>query len=147
MRKPFENAGMLSPMPNQPIHGVLTPHVVPLDSRGEINEPELRRYVEWLIEKGVHGLYPNGSTGEFIRLTVEERRRIIAPVRPVRPEFVFMTGWDAVLVPMLLVGCQGGTHATSGVVPEATRAIHDLTQAGRIDEALALQHRLITLFD
>ena len=36
---------------------------------------ELRRYVDWLIERGVHGLYPNGSTGEFTRFT---RRRAAA---------------------------------------------------------------------
>ena len=29
----------------------------------------------WL-HQGVHGLYPNGSTGEFTRLTEEERRTI-----------------------------------------------------------------------
>ena len=40
------------------------------------NEAELRRYVDWLIERGVHGLYPNGSTGEFTRFTAEERRRL-----------------------------------------------------------------------
>ncbi|MEX2359106.1 MAG: dihydrodipicolinate synthase family protein, partial [Pirellulaceae bacterium] len=60
------------------LSGIFTPNIVPLDSRGEINEEELRRYVDWLIERGVHGLYPNGSTGEFLRFTVEERRRIIA---------------------------------------------------------------------
>src|SRR5512141_1769937 len=59
------------------ITGILTPHIVPLDDRGEINEAELRRYVDWLIVKGVDGLYPNGSTGEFIRFTPDERRRII----------------------------------------------------------------------
>jgi len=40
---------------------------------------------------------------------------------------------------MLLAGCQGGTHATSGCVPEVTRAIYDLTTAGRIAEAFRLQ--------
>jgi dihydrodipicolinate synthase/N-acetylneuraminate lyase len=247
-------------MHHAPIHGILTPHIVPLDEAGGINEPELRRYVDWLIEKGVHGLYPNGSTGEFTRFSVEERRRIIEivceqaagrvpvlagaaeanvsetlsacetyhgygaravaivspiyyklspesvfayfreiaihspidvtlynipmfaspidlptirrlaeferivgikdssgdlagmmrliqAVRPVRPDFVFMTGWDALLVPMLLAGCQGGTHATSGIVPELTRAIYDLTHAGRIDEAYRLQYQLLNLFD
>src|SRR5512140_3314528 len=59
------------------ITGILTPHIVPLDGRGDINETELRRYVDWLIVKGVDGLYPNGSTGEFIRFTPDERRRII----------------------------------------------------------------------
>src|SRR5205085_5109606 len=57
--------------------GIFTPNIVPLDSRGQINEPGLRQYVDWLIDRGVHGLYPNGSTGEFTRFTVEERRRII----------------------------------------------------------------------
>src|SRR5687767_12253516 len=59
------------------LQGIFTPNLVPLDARGRINEAELRRYVDWLIERGVHGLYPNGSTGEFTRFTVEERREII----------------------------------------------------------------------
>ena len=229
--------------------GIFTPNIVPLDDRGDINEPELRRYVDWLIERGVHGLYPNGSTGEFTRFTAEERRRIIeiiadqtrgrvpilagaaeanvketvkacehyhalgcravaivspfyfkltpagvyayfkeiadrspiditlyniplfaspidvptvqrlaeecprvvaikdssgdlphmmrmiAAVRPLRPDFAFLTGWDAALMPLLLVGCDGGTNATSGVVPEITRRLYDLTSAGKFDEA------------
>src|SRR5262245_58652028 len=64
-------------LPMSRLAGIFTPNIVLLDERGEINEPELRRYVDWLIERGVHGLYPNGSTGEFTRFTAEERRRII----------------------------------------------------------------------
>ena len=64
--------------PQSKLSGIFTPNLVPYDSRGEINEPELRRYIDWLIEKGVHGLYPNGSTGEFTRFTPEERKRIVA---------------------------------------------------------------------
>src|SRR5688572_5842092 len=60
-----------------PLRGIFTPNIVPLDSHGEINEAETRRYCNWLIDRGVHGLYPNGSTGEFTRFTAEERRRII----------------------------------------------------------------------
>ena len=62
------------------LEGIFTPLLVPLDERGQINEPELRRFVSWLIERGVHGLYPNGSTGEFTRFTPEERRRIVQVV-------------------------------------------------------------------
>jgi dihydrodipicolinate synthase/N-acetylneuraminate lyase len=51
--------------------------MVPLDANQRINEGELRRYVEWLISCGVHGLYPNGSTGEFPRFTPDERRQIV----------------------------------------------------------------------
>jgi 4-hydroxy-tetrahydrodipicolinate synthase len=244
----------------QKLAGIFTPHVVPLDARGQINEEELRRYVDWLIERGVHGLYPNGSTGEFTRFTVEERRRIIkiiceqvagrvailagaaeanvketiaacelyhdygatavaivspfyyklspesvfayfreialnspidvtlynipmfaspidvptlrrlcefdkiigikdssgdvafmgrmiSAIRPHRPDFVFLTGWDVVLVPMMLMGADGGTNATSGVVPELMRKLYDLTIARQLDEAVKLQLRLIELFD
>lgn len=241
--------------------GIFTPNIVPLDQTGEINEPELRRYVDWLIERGVHGLYPNGSTGEFTRFTAEERRRIIeiiadqtagrvpilagaaeantgetiracehycqlgaravaivapfyyklspagvyayfkeiadnspidvtlyniplfaspidvptvqrladqcprvvaikdssgdlpnmmrmiAQVRPLRPDFSFLTGWDAALMPMLLIGCDGGTNATSGVVPEITRKLYDLTLSRQLDAARELQYRLLHLFD
>jgi 4-hydroxy-tetrahydrodipicolinate synthase len=245
---------------SEKIAGILTPHIVPLDAGGEIEEAELRRYVDWLIAQGVHGLYPNGSTGEFIRFTAAERRRIveivcqqaagrvmvlagaaeanvketlaaceayagfgaravaivspfyyrlgpeavyayfreiavhspidvtlynipmfaspidvpticrladlerivgikdssgdlafmmrlISAIRPNRPDFSFLTGWEAVLVPMLLVGADGGTNATSGVVPELTRMMFDLTRGGRMDEAMRLQFRLLELFD
>ena len=59
------------------LSGIYTPNIVCLDIHGNINEGETRRYVDWLIDKGVHGLYPNGSTGEFTRFTAEERVRII----------------------------------------------------------------------
>lgn len=247
--------------PPERLAGILVPHMVPLDARGRIDEEELARYVSWLIDKGVHGLYPNGSTGEFTRFSVEERRRItsvvceaaagrvpvvagaaeanvaetlaacehaleagaravaivspfyfklspesvyayyreiarespidvtlynipmlaspidvatvrrlaeecprvigikdssgdisqmqrmIAAVRSVRPEFAFFTGWDAALVPMLLAGCDGGVHATAGVVPEATRAIYEDVMAGRLDAAFARQRQITDLLD
>jgi len=243
------------------LQGIFTPNLVPYDANGDINEPELRRYVNWLIDKGVHGLYPNGSTGEFTRFTVEERKRIVsiiadetkgrvpilagaaeanvketlkaceyyaelgvravaivAPfyyklspasvyayfkeigdhtpvdvtlynipmfaspidvptvrrlseecerivaikdssgdlphmirmiqaVRPNRPEFAFLTGWDAALMPMILIGCDGGTNASSGVVPELTRKLYDLTVSERLDEARRIQYDLVNLFD
>ena len=62
------------------LKGIFTPLLVPLDERDQLNEQEFRRFVAWLIERGVHGLYPNGSTGEFTRFTPEERRRIVQVV-------------------------------------------------------------------
>jgi len=242
-------------------HGIYCPNIVPLDEFGEIDEPEFRRYIDWLIERGVDGLYPNGSTGEFTRFTADERRRIIeiavdqtagripvlagaaeanvretlgaceayaklgatavaivspyyyplsaesvyayfseigrntpidvtlynipmfaapidldtasrlasecerivaikdssgdldfmkqliATIRPARPDFSFMTGWDACLLPMLQLGCDGGTNATSGIAPELTRQLFESAGAGRIEEAEALQVRIARLFD
>lgn len=59
------------------LNGIITPSMIPLELDDAINEDELRRYFDWLIERGVYGLYPNGSTGEFTRFTAEERRSII----------------------------------------------------------------------
>jgi 4-hydroxy-tetrahydrodipicolinate synthase len=73
--------------------------------------------------------------------------RMIQAVRPNRPDFAFLTGWDAALMPMLLAGCDGGTNASSGVVPELTRRLYDLTVSYQIDEARRVQYDLIRLFD
>ena len=243
------------------LSGIYTPNIVCLDNNGNINEGETRRYVDWLIDKGVHGLYPNGSTGEFTRFTAEERVRIIEiiadqvngrvpilagaaeentretiraceryydlgatavaivspfyyqigpeavytyfkeiadnspidvtlyniplfaspidvdtvarladdcpriigikdssgdipqmmrmidKVRPNRPDFSFLTGWDPVLVPMMWVGADGGTNASSGVVPEITSKIFQLASTGQWELARDLQYRLLKLFD
>src|ERR1035437_3940658 len=211
--------------------GIWTPTLVPLDGRGQINEPELRRFIDWLIASGVHGLFPNGSTGECTRLTSVEsllraaivcgqakgrvpvivgcaeasidetlkaseayrkmgaravavvapfyfplkpssvleyfRRlgeaalidvllynlplfanpidlksieqlselpriigikdssgdlpfmmRMIRNIRPKRPDFTFLTGWDPMIVPMVMVGATGGVNAIGNVAPE-----------------------------
>ena len=73
--------------------------------------------------------------------------RMIAAVQESRPDFSFLTGWDAALMPMLLIGCHGGTNAASGIVPELTRKLYDDIVAQRIDEARRLQFQLLPLFD
>lgn len=57
--------------------GIFCPNIVIFDAEGKINYPEMERYVEWLIQAGIHGLYPNGSTGEFVRLSWEERQDVV----------------------------------------------------------------------
>ena len=52
---------------------------------------------------------------------VPHMMRMIARVRPKRPDFSFLTGWDAALMPMLLIGCDGGTNATAGVIHIITK--------------------------
>lgn len=243
------------------IKGILTPLMVPLDDRNRIDESEFRRYIDWLIAKGVHGLYPNGSTGEFLRFTPQERQRIVtivceqaagrvtvvagaaeanvsetiracehckeagadavavvspiyyrlsqesiyayfceiarhspidvtiynipalasaievetirrlsaefprfigikdssgdisfmirlmAAVRPNRPDFSFLTGWEGGLLPMLTIGCDGATLATSGVIPEVTRTIFDAVKSGEQNTATAAFTAMRVLFE
>jgi dihydrodipicolinate synthase/N-acetylneuraminate lyase len=102
-----------------------------------IDVPTIRRLAEF---KRVIGIKDSSGDMAFMM-------RMISAVRPIRPDFTFLTGWEAVLVPMLLIGVDGGTNATSGVVPELTRKLYDLTRAGQIDEAMRLQYRMLELFD
>ncbi len=62
------------------ITGIFVPNIVPYDAQGRINEHELRRIIQWLRSKGITGFYPNGSMGEFIRLSYEERKRVVTIV-------------------------------------------------------------------
>ncbi len=57
--------------------GIFCPNIVILDDQNRINHAEMERYVDWLIEAGIYGLYPNGSTGEFTRLSWEERQDVV----------------------------------------------------------------------
>ena len=246
-------------MSTKKLHGIFTPNMVPLDDAGRIHEPELRRIVDWLIDHGISGLYPNGSTGEFTRFSFDERKEIVrivteqtagrrfvlagaaeanvdrtleaaryyhelgcdavaivAPfyyklsqegvyayfseiarsspidltlynipqfsneisndtikrlaaehpniigikdssrdlprfmnmmheIAPIRPDFVFLIGCEEILLPTLLMGGDGGTVATSGVVPEVVMKLYNAAREGRIDEARAIQFKLLDL--
>jgi 4-hydroxy-tetrahydrodipicolinate synthase len=57
--------------------GCGTALVTPFTTSGEVDEPALRRLVEWQIAEGVHFLVPCGSTGEAATLTPSEQRRVV----------------------------------------------------------------------
>jgi 4-hydroxy-tetrahydrodipicolinate synthase len=73
--------------------------------------------------------------------------RLISSIRPLRPDFSFLTGWEPVLVPMLLAGCDGGTHASANVIPEHLRRMFEAVCAGEIEQAIRLQYQMLPLFD
>ncbi len=57
--------------------GVMTALVTPFNKDESINEENLRNLVNHLIEQGVTGLVPVGTTGEFVNMTYEERLKVI----------------------------------------------------------------------
>ena len=65
-------------MSYEPIHGVICPTVTPLKPDGAINLEMIRPLVDWLIDKGVAGIYPLGTTGEGPLFTTEERKAVAA---------------------------------------------------------------------
>src|SRR5687767_11661156 len=64
-------------MSKSAISGCGTALVTPFTTSGAIDEPALRRLIDWQIAEGVHFLVPCGSTGEAATLTPAEHRRVV----------------------------------------------------------------------
>jgi len=60
--------------------GIIVPMVTPFDKDGNLDEQKLRELVDFLIEGGVHGLFPLASLGEFYAMTEEEKKKTISIV-------------------------------------------------------------------
>jgi 4-hydroxy-tetrahydrodipicolinate synthase len=56
--------------------GVFTVMITPTNVDGSVNIPALRKFTEWQISEGIHGLIPLGSTGEFLSLSSEDRTAV-----------------------------------------------------------------------
>ena len=61
-------------------HGVITPIVTPLTRRGDVDEPSLRRLVEFQVSAGVTGLFALGTGGEGPWTVAPTRRRVLEVV-------------------------------------------------------------------
>jgi len=59
------------------LEGVLPAVVTPFDKQEEFDEEAFRRLIDWLIERGITGIVPCGTTGEFSLMTQGERARVI----------------------------------------------------------------------
>ncbi|PWL60637.1 MAG: dihydrodipicolinate synthase family protein [Desulfovibrionaceae bacterium] len=65
---------------HEDFHGVIPYLVSPVDASGRVIDGELARLCEDLIEAGVHGLTPLGSTGEFAYLTPDQKSAVVETV-------------------------------------------------------------------
>ena len=63
--------------------GVIPAFYACYDDQGEINPERVRALVEYFLEKGVQGLYVNGSSGECIYQSVADRKLILEEVMAV----------------------------------------------------------------
>lgn len=64
-------------MKHTSFRGVFPYLVSPVDASGKIMDEVLGRLVEHLIQAGVHGLTPLGSTGEFAYLNPYQRQQVV----------------------------------------------------------------------
>ena len=62
------------------LKGIMPPMITAFNADESLDEAGTRDHVNWLIESGVHGLIPCGSTGEFISMEEDERKAVIQAV-------------------------------------------------------------------
>jgi len=59
------------------LKGIVVPLATPFTANYELDEPGLKREVGFLLDKGIRGFLVNGSTGECLSLSTEERQRTV----------------------------------------------------------------------
>lgn len=62
------------------LNGVTVAMITPFDEMGKVDVAALRSMTQMLVEKGVDCLYPCGTTGEMLRMSVEERKLVAETV-------------------------------------------------------------------
>ena len=110
-------------------HGVFPYLVSPVDAQGKVKTDVLAQLCDDLIGKGVHGLTPLGSTGEFAYLDWPQKREVVATV-------VRATGRRVPVV--------AGVAATT--IAEAERQARDFEEIG-VDGILAVMESYFPVGD
>ena len=62
-------------------YGIIPPIITPFHEDGSVNYEALAKMSRHLVENGVHGLFPLGTTGEFYAVDDEEFCKILQTVR------------------------------------------------------------------
>ena len=131
--------------------GVFPYIVSPVDESGEVKVDVLTRLSKDLIEAGVQGLTPLGSTGEFAYLTWPQRRKIVEVVVkasngrvPVIAGVASTSTLDAVYQAKEYenLGCQGILAILEAYFPISDDGVYDYFKA--IAEAVSLPVVLYT---
>ncbi len=56
--------------------GVVVPTITPFTADDQIDVDAIYRLVNYLVDNGVDSIYPNGTTGEMLKLSCEERKLV-----------------------------------------------------------------------
>jgi len=59
------------------LKGVFVPMITPFKQNEEIDEEGLRAFTDFLVENGVHGVIPCGSTGEYVLMSADEHKKVV----------------------------------------------------------------------
>jgi 4-hydroxy-tetrahydrodipicolinate synthase len=61
---------------SQKVKGVVVPAITPFDAQGRIDAEAIKKLTDFLIERGIHALFPGGTTGEGPLLSLSERQQL-----------------------------------------------------------------------
>ena len=110
-------------MAEQSFHGVFPYLVSPVDADGRVMEGVLARLCDDLIAKGVHGLAPLGSTGEFAYLDREQRTTVVrATVDAARGRVPVIAGVASTSTAASAPSDRANAHLSSPPAAAITRA-------------------------
>src|ERR1051326_6773346 len=78
------------------LHGIIPPLVTPMKDNEDVDLDGLRRLIDRMIDRGVHGIFVLGTTSEFYSLDEAEKQAVIAvPVEHVKGRVPVMAGTGA----------------------------------------------------
>jgi len=133
------------------LHGVLTPILTPFSAQGAIDHQALRRLVDFLIQRGIHGIMVGGTVGEGMLLSLEERRAALETVVdtaagriPVVAHVGCISTADTVALAQHAVAC--GTDAVSAVAPYFFPLDDESLYAHYCTVAQAIPHEPVFLY-
>ncbi|MGH2344707.1 MAG: dihydrodipicolinate synthase family protein, partial [Chloroflexota bacterium] len=62
------------------VDGIVASSMTPFSPAGDLRLDLLPAHIDWLIGEGVSGISPLGSSGEFVGLESDDRKRVIEAV-------------------------------------------------------------------
>ena len=137
-------------------HGIVASSVTPFDDDGRVALDRVHLHIDWLIEQGVDGISPLGSSGEFAALELADRKRVLeAAIQAVSGRTPVLAGTHhyttAGTVELSVHAEQAGADALLIVppyymVPTRTQVMdHYRTVAAAVSIPIVLYHNVINV--
>ena len=108
--------------------GVLCALVSPF-REGDVDEEALSNVTEFILEGGVDGLFPCGSTGEFASLTAEQRQQVIRTVSRNAGDAPVIAAAAGTSVPETLARIEDANEAGADAAAVVAPYFHSANQA------------------
>lgn len=112
------------------LDGVIPPMLTPTTSQMEVDTTALREFTAFLVDGGVHGLFPAGTTGEFSSLTLQQRRTVVRTVAEESGDVPVLAGCGGTSVRAVEEQIQGAADGGADAAVVVTPYYFSTTQGG-----------------